>query len=116
MTVEEIRDIYSLYEENRQNNTLIEEGSVDNLLRQPMNMMLLNGEIIDTKVLNEAWRQIKNIEKATSEIADDDQFTEEANKMYKAIKPEQVCSGYFGEFFRMVVLKGVNDIIVKKFS
>ncbi|MEE1255555.1 MAG: hypothetical protein UHN47_03450 [Lachnospiraceae bacterium] len=116
MTVEEIRDIYSLYEENRQNNTLIKEGVVDNLLRQPMNMMLLNGEVIDTKVLNEAWRQIKKIEKATSEIADDDKFTEEANKMYKSIKSDQVYSGYFGEFFSMVILKGVNDIIVQKFS
>ena len=116
MTVEEIRDIYSLYEENRQNNTLIKEGVVDNLLRQPMNMMLLNGEIIDTKVLNEAWKQIRNIEKATSEIEDESEFTEEANKMYKSIKSEQVHTGYFGEFFRMVVLKGVNDIIVQKFS
>lgn len=114
VTVEDIRGIYSLYEENWQKNTLIKECAIDSLIRQPMNMMLLNGEIIDTDILNEAWRQIKKIEMATSEVEDDEEFLQKADEIYNHAK--SCYQGYIGELFRMIIMKGVNDIIIQKFS
>lgn len=114
MDVNMLREMYDEYEKNSKCGTLIEDNTIEPTIRKILNIMLKEKETLEKSLLNDAWKKIMEIKKATSETEDYESFLEASNHIYIDSKGKH--EGNSEKLFTSLVMIGVNDIIVKKFN
>ena len=112
MDAEQLRNIYNAYHQHIIDGTLMNDESLEPNIRDTLNNMLLQKETLDTELLNDVFRKVKQVDNATKECHDGESFLKVANPVYMQAKGQHI--GNNETLFMGLVLKGINDIIVAR--